>query len=223
MKKALVIIFAIVIIVISFLIANNISNDKNESNYDDNSKISSQTDTKITDKEIVNPYFFTNNISEQNYKGKFLFDDIIEQDVTLNINELANLKYGKLYELKPDPIEGINDERLNLGYFYVQEDKIYKIEPTEQNLDMLKTNEELPEDSVIVCQDTQIEDSLDDNEQGFHHYLNVNNDEREYHSYNNQVSTGYYESFTWKKDIGLTNYRSGYGAENDSIELQLVE
>lgn len=200
MKKALVIIFAIVLIVISFIIANNISNDKNESSY-----------------------FFTNNISEQNYKGKFLFDDIIEQDVTLNINELANLKYGKLYELKLDPIEGINDERLNLGYFYVQGDKIYKIEPTEQNLDMLKTNEELPKDTVIVCQDTQIEDSLDDNEQGFHHYLDVNGDKREYHSYNNQVSTGYYESFTWKKDIGLTNYRSGYGAENDSIELQLVE
>lgn len=223
MKKALVIIFTIVLIVISFLIANNISNDKNESSYDDNSKISSQTDTKITDKEIVNPYFFTNNISEQNSKGKFLFDDIIEQDVTLNINELANLKYGKLYELKLDSMEGIDDERLNLGYFYVQEDKIYKIEPTEQNLDMLKTNEELPEDSVIVCQDTEIEDSLNDNEQGFHHYLIVEGDKRIYHSYNNQVSTGYYESFTWKKDIGLTNYRSGYGAENDSIELQLVE
>ena len=223
MKKALVIIFAIVLIVISFIIANNISNDKNESNYDNNSKISSQTDTKITDKEIVNPYFFTNNISAQSYKGKFLFDDIIEQDLTLNIYELANFKNGKLYELKLDSIEGINAERLNLGYFYVQEDTIYKIAPTEQNLDMLKANEELPEDSIIVCQDTEIEDSLDENEQGFHHYLDINGNEREYHSYNNQVSTGYYESFTWKKDIGLTNYRSGYGAENDSIELQSVE
>lgn len=223
MKKALVIIFAIVLIVISFIIANNISNDKNESNYDNNSKISSQTDTKITDKEIVNPYFFTNYISAQSYKGKFLFDDIIEQDVTLNINELANFKNGKLYELKLDSIEGINAERLNLGYFYVQEDTIYKIAPTEQNLDILKSNEELPEDSIIVCQDTEIKDSLDDNERGFHHYLDVNGDERESHSYNNQVSTGYYESFTWKKDIGLTNYRSGYGAENDSIVLQLIE
>lgn len=184
---------------------------------------SNQTDANNNaNVEIVdNSCFFKSNISQMNYKGKFLFDDIVEQDVKLNINELANLKNGKLYELKLDSIEGVPNDRLSLGYFYVQKDKIYKIEPTEENLSKLKTSEELPDSSVIVCQDKEIKDTLDKDEPGFHHYLEVNGDKREYHSYNNQVSTGYYESFTWEKGKGLINYRSGYGAERDSIELQL--
>lgn len=72
------------------------------------------------------------------------------------INELANLKYVKLYELKLDFIEGVPNERLRLDYFYVQKDKIYKIEPTKENLSKLKTSVELPNGSVIVCQDKEI-------------------------------------------------------------------
>lgn len=63
---------------------------------------------------------------------------------------------------------------------------------------------------------------LGEDESGFHSYLEVKGDKREYHSYNNQVSTGYYESFIWEKGKGLINYRSGYGAESNSIELQLI-
>lgn len=179
--------------------------------------------TNITNAGAVNnSFFFKNDDTKIIYKGKFLFDDIIEKDVKLNIDELANLKNGKLYELKLDTIEGVPSERLSLGYFYVQKDKIYKIEPTEKNLNMIKTSEELPDGSVIVCQDKEIKDKLGKDEPGFHNYLEVNGDRREYHSYNNQVSTGYYESFTWEKGKGLVNYRSGYGAERDSIELQLI-
>lgn len=185
---------------------------------------SEQTDANNNSNiEIVNnSCFFKSNISQMNYKGKFLFDDIVEQDVKLNINELASFKNGKLYELKLDSIEGVPNDRLSLGYFYVQKDKIYKIEPTEENLSKLKTSEELPDGSVIVCQDEEIKDTLGKDKPGFHHYLEINGDKREYHSYNNQVATGYYESLTWEKGKGLINYRSGYGAERDSIELQLI-
>ncbi|MCY9592112.1 hypothetical protein [Paenibacillus chitinolyticus] len=155
------------------------------------------------------------------YKGQFLFDDIVEKDVILKINVVDNLKYGKLYELKLDPIESVPNERLSLGYFYVQKDKIYKIEPTKDNLIKLKSSEELPSGSVIVCQEQEIKDTLSKNEPGWHHYLEVNGDKREYHSFNNQVSTGYYESFIWESSKGLINYKSGYGAERDSMELQL--
>ncbi|WP_455718672.1 hypothetical protein [Anaerosporobacter sp.] len=170
-----------------------------------------------------NSCFFKSNISQLNYSGKFLYDDIIEKDVKLNINELANLKNGKLYELKLEPIESVPNDRLSLGYFYVQKDKIYKIEPTEENLNKLKTSEELPINSVVVCQDIEKKDTLRNDELGLHQYLRIIGDKREYHSYNNQVSTGYYESFTWEKGKGLINYRSGYGAERDSIELQLID
>jgi len=182
----------------------------------------SQTNTNNDNVGIVdNSCFFKSNISQTDYNGKFLFNDIVEKYVKLYVSELANLKIGKLYELKLDSIEGVPNDRLSLGYFYVQKDKIYKIEPTEENLSKLKTSEELPDSSVIVCQDKEIKDALGKDEPGFHHYLEVNGDKREFHSYNNQVSTGYYESFTWEKGKGLINYRSGYGAERDSIELQL--
>ncbi|ADQ47062.1 hypothetical protein Calkro_2226 [Caldicellulosiruptor kronotskyensis 2002] len=173
--------------------------------------------------KIKNPFFFNESIQRIEYKGKFLFDDLIEKNVKLNIVKKASLKYGELYELKLEPIEGIPLERLSLGYFYVQKDKIYKIVPTKENLSKLKTKDELPSDSVIVCQEKELKDPLSRDRLGFHHYIVVNGDKREYHSFNNQIETGYYESFTWEKDKGLIYYRSGYGAEKDAIELKLKE
>ena len=170
-----------------------------------------------------NKFFFANTDSKLAYKGTFLFDDMIEQDVTLNIKEIVDLTYGKLYELKLEHIEDVPDERLSLGYFYVQEDKIYKMDPSEENLGNLKTSEQLPVYSMIVCQDKEIKDTLWEDEPGFHQYLDINGDRREFHSYNNQVSTGYYESYTWEKTKGLIYYESGYGAGRDSIALALID
>lgn len=185
-------------------------------------QLSGNPSSNITvERDTSNLFFFNSNVSQLKYKGGFLFDDIIEKDVILNINEIAELKYGKLYELKLDPVEGVPNERLNLGYFYVEEDKIYKIEPTEENLNKLKTTKELPTDSTIVCQDKEMKDNLNKDELGWHQYIEVDGDKRVYNSYNNQTDTGYYESFTWGKNKGLTYYKSGFGAESDSIELQL--
>lgn len=173
---------------------------------------------------IENPFFFKNDISQMNYKGKFLFntDEFIEKDTVLHINEIINLENGKVYELKLDSTNDIPNERLNLGYFYVQQDKIYKIEHNQENLNKLKEGEEIPDNSVIVCQEKELKDELNENERGWHHYVKVNGDIREYHAYNNLTSTGYYETFIWEKDKGLIQYRSGYGAERDSIELNLI-
>jgi hypothetical protein len=231
MKKLLTIIIAVAFLLTSGCTkTNSIPNASNQGSDVNNLKQSTQADlttgqtnaSSITNTTASNLFFFKNKDLKLNYKGTFLFGTIVEKDIKLNINELVNLKYGKLYELKLDPIKGVPDERLSLGYFYVQNDKIYKIEPTKENISKLKTSEELPNDNVVVCLDKEIKDTLGKNEAGFHHYLEVKGDKREYHSYNNQVSTGYYESFTWEKGKGLTNYQSGYGAERDSIELQLI-
>lgn len=48
-----------------------------------------------------------------------MFDDFVEKNVKLNIIKKVNFKYGELYELKFEFIEGILDECLSLGYFYV--------------------------------------------------------------------------------------------------------
>lgn len=202
--------------------SNQIPNSTNQVVDASNSKLSTQVNSTFDQTgNVDNSCFFKSNILQMNYEGNFLFDDIVEKNVTLNINEMASFKDGKLYELKLDFIEGVPIDRLCLGNFYVQKDKIYKIELTEEYLNKLKTGEGLPDSSVIVCQDKELKDTLSKDETGFHYYLEVDGDKREYHSYNNQVSTGYYESFTWEKGKGLINYRSGYGAERDSIELQL--
>ncbi|EGO62442.1 hypothetical protein [Acetonema longum] len=229
MKRILTIILAA-----SFLLAsactktNNIPNQGGDINRikqsakADLTLVNASNITNTTDVGTIGNIFFFNKNSKLQYKGTFLFDDIIKKDVKLNIKELADLRYGKLYELKIDSIEGVRNERLNLGYFYVQKDKIYRIGPTKENFSKLKTSEELPEGSVIVCQDKEIKDALNRDQAGSHHYLEVNGNRREYHSLNNKVTTGYYESFTWEKGKGLTNYRSGFGAERDSITLQLI-
>lgn len=170
-----------------------------------------------------NLFFFKDNVLQMSYDGSFLFEDDVKKEVKLNIVELVNLKNGKLYELRLQDVEGVPDERLSFGYFYVEKDKIYKMEPAKENIDVLKAGEELPNGSVVVCQDEEIKDSLEKDEPGWHYYLEISGDRREYHAYNNQVSSGYYESFIWEKNKGLIGYRSGYGAERDSIELQLKD
>ena len=197
-------------------IDHSLASSNNRYEYSKSSPvISTKNDDTITEKS----FFFNSNIKTMQYEGSFLFDDVVKEKVNLNINKLAILNDGELFELKIDPIAGIPDESLNLGYFYVQKDKIYKIEPTEENLNLLKTSNKLPNNSVMVCQNEALKDSLTQEEKGWHQYILVNGDKREYHSYNNLVETGYYESFTWEKECGLVNYSSGYGAGANSIEL----
>jgi hypothetical protein len=166
---------------------------------------------------LQNPYFVDGDTIS--FSGSFLFRDDIKKEVSLNINGITILNEGHVFELKIEPIEGVPDDRLNLGYFYVQKDKIIRIPPTEDNLQGVG-KDILPLDSVIVCQDNEIEDTLSKEEKGWHQYIKINGDTCEFHSYNNLVETGYYESFTWEKDRGLIYYRSGYGAERESIELK---
>ncbi|GKS12236.1 hypothetical protein YDYSY3_32360 [Paenibacillus chitinolyticus] len=229
MKNISIIIALGIVLVSGCAKSPNSNQDSNANNVQpsiqansNNNQVDGSNNTKNTNEETFgNSFFFKSGVSQLKYKGQFLFDDIVEKDVILKINVVDNLKYGKLYELKLDPIESVPNERLSLGYFYVQKDKVYKIEPTKDNLIKLKSSEEMPSGSVIVCQEQEIKDTLSKNEPGWHHYLEVNGDKREYHSFNNQVSTGYYESFIWESSKGLINYKSGYGAERDSMELQL--
>jgi len=175
-----------------------------------------------TNLEATYNIFFFNDKSQLNYVGDFLINEPIKREISLHAIELAKLKHGILYELKFDFIKDIPDDRLNLGYFYVQKDRIYRIKPTQENLSKLKSTEILPNDCVIVCQDKELKDSLVKDERGLHQYIEVNEDKREYHCYNNLVETGYYEQFTWEKNKGLIFYKSGFGAERDSIELQQI-
>lgn len=168
----------------------------------------------------ANPFFFKSGTEVVNYKMAYSFSDANEGEATLRIKKIDKLAKGTVYELKLDAVPGIPDDRLSLGYFYVQQDKIYKTDPTQEYLNILKT-QELPCHCFIVCQEEELTDPFA-SEPGFHQYITVNGGRREYHSYNDDTETGYYESFTWEKGKGLVAYQSGYGAERDSIDLQLT-
>ena len=103
----------------------------------------------------------------------------------------------------------------------VQKDKIYKIEYTKENIDIMRKEEKIPTGSNIVCQEEEIKDNMKQKQKGFHQYLLVQGDSREYHSYNDKVESGYFETYIWERDIGLKYYKSGYGAEKNLVELQL--
>jgi hypothetical protein len=185
-------------------------------------QIATPNSTSLASASVRNPFFFKDSESKPIFKGVFSFDNIVKKDITLNIKKLENLKNGALYELKIESISDIPNERMSLGYFYVQSDKIIKYNATEKILNELKANKDVSGDYQVICQDTEIKDTLGQDEKGFHHSLVVSGDTREYHAFNNQTSTGYYESFIWEKDKGLVNYRSGFGAEKDAIEISLA-
>lgn len=135
---------------------------------------------------------------------------------------MVELKSGIIYKLKIQPIRGVSEERLLLGLFYIQKDKIYKIEPTEENIEIIRKENKIPTESNIVCQEGEIKDNLKQEQKGYHQYLLVKEDLREYHSYNNMVESGYFETFIWERNIGLKYYKSGYGAKFSLVELELL-
>lgn len=217
MKQLLFVLIIIYIVLGTGCEENNKRNYKNkESNLESNIK---QQETKK--KKYISEYF-QENISFMKYEGQSIFQEIQEFDIVINMEILRANKTSRIFNLTLNPIQGVPDERLIIGCFYEIGEVIYKIVPTDQNLDNIISSGEIPKDSIIVCNGTEITDELEKDKKGFHHYININDDEIAYNSYNNLVETGYYESFTWKKGVGLIFYKSGYGAECNSIRLKLT-
>ena len=91
----------------------------------------------------------------------------------------------------------------------------------EDILNEITSEEDILSRGKIVCQDEELKDSLDENQKGEHEYMLLDKNQRQYHSYNNLVESGFYETFVWEQNMGLVSYRSGFGAEKDAIEIYL--
>lgn len=92
----------------------------------------------------------------------------------------------------------------------------------QKNVDKMRKEDKLPTGSNIVCQEKEIKDYLNHKQKGLHQYLLVKGNLREYHSYNNEVESGYFETYIWERHTGLKYYKSGYGAEKNLVELELL-
>ncbi len=149
-----------------------------------------------------------------------------EMNVTLYTKELQRFPEGVLYELTVDSEETAfetyeqdMEERLDGGLFFVCGREIYFIRGGEA-----RENDPSPEEmmraGILVCSETGKEDPLGE-EKGWHTYIAADGGRREYHAYNDQTETGYYECFVWEAERGLVQYWSGYGARSRDVELSL--
>ena len=191
---------------------------------------------EIIETEDSNPYFSVKEDTSHEFQGQIFFDcfgdiPIPECKTVINFEKIAKLKKGFLYHLTIDPISGLNipEERLSVGYFYVQGDKIIRIwdnadyeaegnvwDISQEALKDLVDNDIIPKDSAVVCQENEIKDTLDEGESGWHQYLKVDGTRRRYGGfYQYPQHSGYWETFIWEKGTGLVCYQSG-------IEMVLI-
>ena len=171
-------------------------------------------------------YFFPQGTSLWMYEGRFLESSLQTGQIELSVIEVKDFEEGNLYELVWNCNEAVPDryggDRRYLGLFLVLSDSIYLFRD-EYVKEELPTVEEIKNSGTLVCSKYGKEDSLGEDEGGWHEYILVEDNRSEYHGYNNLVETGYYECFVWEIGKGLIAYRSGYGAEADAIEVYLTE
>ena len=185
----------------------------------------------LSGSESADGYFFPQGVDSCVYMAAFadFWPQQKENEVVMYITEVQVFEEGTLYDLKidsnveaPDTHAGYRGDWRNFGLFYVQGDEIYFIRAEEAKSEY-QTVEEILCAGTLVCSEAGEEDALGEDERGWHEFILVDGNRREYHGYSTLVETGYYEHFYWEKGKGLVTYESGYGALADGIEMYLVE
>lgn len=188
-----------------------------------------QNSNIISKSSSENLFFFKEGVQSLNYNARFTYlsDVPLPNKVQLLITEKEHFNNGIVYKIKIncdgyfDGIDSWGEDRFNLGYFYVQKDKIYLIRSLDV-FDKSTSETDIINEGIIVCQTEEMKDVLEKSEKGWHKSIIVDGNRREYHGYNTLSETGYYERFIWEEDFGLVEYKSGYGAESDNIELYYI-
>lgn len=186
---------------------------------------SSEEQETASDEPISDlPFFFPEGTESVRYQSDFSENEEAE----ILVIELKRLGKGILYQLKirtdgSDSYKDVWDiERFNLGYFLVIGEKIYHIDSEDADkMATCKTEEELIQLGTMVCQSEDKPDPIE-GEKGWHEYIEVKGNRCEFHSWNDLTETGFYEGFVWERGKGLIQYRSGYGAMADHIEVNIL-
>lgn len=170
------------------------------------------------------PYFFDYGTETVEFEAEFAGTPFGEyEQAKIQVEQEAQGENGILYTLMIESDAeaagrySYGGDRFFLGYFYVTEDKIYRMDETGMEAG-IKNEEEFPAKGTVVCQETGKEDPLKV-EKGWHEKIVVDGAVCTYRSYNDLTETGYYESFVWEKGKGLIEYQSGFGAGKDRIVL----
>ena len=221
--------------------------DAKSSEHMQESNAESSDDTGRSDTES---YWFSSGIEAQRVNIETLISDEVPNEMKLLVTHIASYSNGDLYELRLDYNEEFSCrsfdgwDRRHLGYFYVEEDCIYRVRVIDEEFksafdssdtvsrtDAITENEDittwseedLKSKGTIVCQNTQMEDKLGKEEKGFHEVIEIDGNQSVYRSYYNRVETDFYEYFTWERGKGLVYYESGYGAASLQLKITLAD
>ena len=187
----------------------------------------------------INP-FFPYQGEESLYANGEYYDenmDLVESAVKLKISFIKAYENGSVYKLSMESLNYYQDDRTHI-YLYVTTEQIYRIyarimgneeviffyNDDEQLKEILDTDEKIIAHADIVCQEEEINEDLEQGEEGRYYTVKKTGDQvvGSYLWIKPNGEIGYYEGFTWKENVGLINYYSGYGAQRDIINLNNI-
>ena len=194
-----------------------------------------------------NPYFYGKNsfilTAQAIYYGFSSLE--VKAKVTIEGTLIKNYENGDLFKAKVNFLENKNEIPAYLTgdrvifYFYVTDDKIYRVSPYVYDEEkgqlyvglnnewlltyLLPTDQEVIENSVIVCQDEEIHmvDEYDIVSSITQKNGKVEYSRREYNQSNSELH--FHEELVWEKGRGLVSYGSAYRVEADIFYLNRIE
>lgn len=179
-------------------------------------------------KEQGNPYFYDRENTELNAVLTYYDDDsIVNREGSLTMHPVKKYEDGEVYKLSVADERNIrdflDDDRLNI-YFYVMDDKIYRLwsyvcqdekvirfyNDDELFVKYLDTDEKLINNGELVCCTENMDDELTE-ETGEIDVVMTRQNDRVIYSRTELREDGslhYYESFVWEKGKGLVECMS---------------
>ncbi|MBO4456637.1 MAG: hypothetical protein J5802_02880 [Butyrivibrio sp.] len=167
-----------------------------------------------------NPYFFEDIEKEYIYSVKLFFSEDIKE-VPVKVAYIKSFENGDVYSLSIQHEDCTERyyydvlDRFDIGTFYVTNDSIYLLLQCED----IPDEETFISEGMLVCSETDI----DENNDGLHQKIENNGDNCCFSYDNTLIESGFYSTYKWTKEKGLTYFRSGYGAEGSPIEIMLDE
>jgi len=193
-------------------------------------------------KEQGNPYFYDRENTELNAVLTYYDDDsIVNREGSLTMHPVKKYEDGEVYKLSVAD-EGnirdfLDDDRLNI-YFYVTDDKIYRLwsyvcqdekvirfyNDDELFVKYLDTDEKLINNGELVCCTENMDDELTE-ETGEIDVVMTRQNDRVIYSRTELREDGsfhYYESFVWEKGKGLVECMSRFGEMSDILYMENI-
>ena len=143
------------------------------------------------------------------YTGEFLFDEAVDFDGKVKVEKIRNTNKGILYCLT------------------ILEPGIKMTDPWKINPDCSKICFNVTKDEINLYESNKNRSSetlvmnLHANELPVPYEFTCDGTTSVYRYVNDKVETGFYETFIFEKGVGLVEYKRGYGAKRDHVELKM--